>query len=191
MQNTLAWACGQNTALLNSISWLMNLRILIIKCTRWYCLSGDCPGGQKNDVWNWELSGNLLAILQIALLLFVRLTSLPEKPPAIDWAYYKKTIALPGLVDEFEKKVRFSDEQRIRLDAWSKTGRACETFLQLTRSWGFWGVPRSGIQLLCIMWVLQSCSEANGVNPRQDNPLEVWDWHSFFCTHYGFFLLQP
>nr|DBA27874.1 TPA: hypothetical protein GDO54_008322 [Pyxicephalus adspersus] len=33
-----------------------------------------------------------------------KLTSLPAKPPAIDWAYYRTTIAKAGLVDEFEKK---------------------------------------------------------------------------------------
>ncbi|XP_051888898.1 ATP synthase subunit d, mitochondrial [Pristis pectinata] len=33
-----------------------------------------------------------------------RLTSLPEKPPAIDWSYYRKMIVKPGMVDEFEKK---------------------------------------------------------------------------------------
>ena len=34
-----------------------------------------------------------------------RLASLPEAPAAIDWNMYKKTVAVPGLVDEFEKKV--------------------------------------------------------------------------------------
>ncbi|XP_078426958.1 ATP synthase peripheral stalk subunit d, mitochondrial [Cetorhinus maximus] len=33
-----------------------------------------------------------------------RLTSLPEKPPAIDWSYYRKVIVKAGMVDEFEKK---------------------------------------------------------------------------------------
>uniref|UniRef100_A0A8C0GUD6 ATP synthase subunit d, mitochondrial n=1 Tax=Chelonoidis abingdonii TaxID=106734 RepID=A0A8C0GUD6_CHEAB len=41
------------------------------------------------------------------LLHLYRLTSLPEKPPAIDWVYYKTAVAKAGVVDEFEKKVRF------------------------------------------------------------------------------------
>ncbi|XP_051244362.1 ATP synthase subunit d, mitochondrial [Dicentrarchus labrax] len=33
-----------------------------------------------------------------------KLTSLPEKPPAIDWSYYRSAVAKAGMVDEFEKK---------------------------------------------------------------------------------------
>ncbi|XP_015266262.1 PREDICTED: ATP synthase subunit d, mitochondrial [Gekko japonicus] len=38
--------------------------------------------------------------------LSAKLASLPESPPAIDWAFYKTTIARPGMVDEFEKKYK-------------------------------------------------------------------------------------
>uniref|UniRef100_A0A1A8HW05 ATP synthase subunit d, mitochondrial n=1 Tax=Nothobranchius kuhntae TaxID=321403 RepID=A0A1A8HW05_NOTKU len=33
-----------------------------------------------------------------------KLASLPESPAAIDWSYYRSTVAKPGMVDEFEKK---------------------------------------------------------------------------------------
>ncbi|XP_029174081.1 ATP synthase subunit d, mitochondrial [Nylanderia fulva] len=32
-----------------------------------------------------------------------RMTANPEAPPKIDWAYYKKNVALAGLVDKFQK----------------------------------------------------------------------------------------
>ncbi|XP_070790733.1 ATP synthase subunit d, mitochondrial [Pituophis catenifer annectens] len=35
-----------------------------------------------------------------------KLASLPETPPAIDWTFYKTTVANPALVDEFEKKFK-------------------------------------------------------------------------------------
>uniref|UniRef100_A0A8D0GWX9 ATP synthase subunit d, mitochondrial n=1 Tax=Sphenodon punctatus TaxID=8508 RepID=A0A8D0GWX9_SPHPU len=33
-----------------------------------------------------------------------KLAFLPEKPPTIDWAYYKSTLGNASIVDEFEKK---------------------------------------------------------------------------------------
>ncbi|NXA35998.1 ATP5H synthase, partial [Eudromia elegans] len=58
--------------------------------------------------------------------LSARLASLPEKPPAIDWAYYKATVAKAGMVDDFQKK--FSalkvpepvDTQTAKVDAQEK-----------------------------------------------------------------------
>ena len=34
-----------------------------------------------------------------------RLRSLPEKPAAIDWSYYRSAVANTGMVDQFEKQV--------------------------------------------------------------------------------------
>ncbi|NP_001084746.1 uncharacterized protein LOC414718 [Xenopus laevis] len=33
-----------------------------------------------------------------------KLASLPEKPPTIDWAFYRAAVQKAGMVDEFEKK---------------------------------------------------------------------------------------
>ncbi|XP_002739965.1 ATP synthase peripheral stalk subunit d, mitochondrial-like [Saccoglossus kowalevskii] len=33
-----------------------------------------------------------------------KFTALPEKPKAIDWAYYRKRVPVAGLVDKFEKQ---------------------------------------------------------------------------------------
>ncbi|KAL6259421.1 hypothetical protein P5V15_009344 [Pogonomyrmex californicus] len=33
-----------------------------------------------------------------------RMNSNPETPPKIDWAFYKKNISVPGLVDKFQKE---------------------------------------------------------------------------------------
>ncbi|KAM9313663.1 ATP synthase peripheral stalk subunit d, mitochondrial [Pholidichthys leucotaenia] len=35
-----------------------------------------------------------------------KLASLPEKPAAIDWNYYRSAVAKAGMVDDFEKKLK-------------------------------------------------------------------------------------
>lgn len=51
------------------------------------------------------LTLTLFLLSSFLISLYSRLSSLPEAPAAIDWSYYRSTVANSGMVDEFEKKV--------------------------------------------------------------------------------------
>ncbi|XP_048870630.1 ATP synthase subunit d, mitochondrial-like [Brienomyrus brachyistius] len=73
----------------------MSGRRAALKAIDWVSFAERVPPNQKSLFNALKTRSDGLA---------ARLSSLPEKPTTIDWSYYRKAVAKPGLVDEFEKR---------------------------------------------------------------------------------------
>ncbi|XP_071385893.1 ATP synthase subunit d, mitochondrial [Centroberyx affinis] len=66
-----------------------------LKAIDWVAFAERVPPNQRTMFNNLKTRSDAIA---------AKLASLPEKPVAIDWSYYRSVVAKAGMVDEFEKK---------------------------------------------------------------------------------------
>uniref|UniRef100_A0A3Q0SIL9 ATP synthase subunit d, mitochondrial n=1 Tax=Amphilophus citrinellus TaxID=61819 RepID=A0A3Q0SIL9_AMPCI len=72
-------------------------RRVALKAIDWVSFAERIPPNQR---------GMFNALKTRSDAISAKLASLPEKPVAIDWNYYRSAVAKPGMVDEFEKKFK-------------------------------------------------------------------------------------
>ncbi|XP_053564859.1 ATP synthase subunit d, mitochondrial [Bombina bombina] len=70
-------------------------RRVALKAVDWMAFAERVPPNQK---------AMFIALKTRSDAVAAKLISLPEKPPTIDWAFYRTAVAKAGMVDEFEKK---------------------------------------------------------------------------------------
>uniref|UniRef100_A0A8C6UNN2 ATP synthase subunit d, mitochondrial n=1 Tax=Neogobius melanostomus TaxID=47308 RepID=A0A8C6UNN2_9GOBI len=70
-------------------------RRVAVKAIDWLAFAERVPPNQKSMFNALKTRSDAIA---------AKLASLPETPVVIDWNKYRKAVALPGMVDEFEKK---------------------------------------------------------------------------------------
>uniref|UniRef100_A0A3P8S7P4 ATP synthase subunit d, mitochondrial n=1 Tax=Amphiprion percula TaxID=161767 RepID=A0A3P8S7P4_AMPPE len=76
-------------------------RRVALKAIDWVAFAERVPPNQR---------GMFNALKTRSDAIAAKLNSLPETPAAIDWSYYKSAVAKAGMVDEFEKKVSFTQQ---------------------------------------------------------------------------------
>ncbi|XP_034960314.1 ATP synthase subunit d, mitochondrial [Zootoca vivipara] len=109
----------------------MAARRFTLKAVDWMAFAERVPPNQKPMFNALKTRSDALA---------AKLASLPENPPAIDWAFYKTTIAEKGMVDEFEKKFKAIkipepvDTQSSKIDAQEKEAdKNAASFIQASK----------------------------------------------------------
>ncbi|XP_059196045.1 ATP synthase subunit d, mitochondrial [Centropristis striata] len=72
-------------------------RRVALKAIDWLAFAERVPPNQKAMFNSLKTRSDAIA---------AKFVSLPEAPAAIDWSYYRSTVARAGMVDEFEKKFK-------------------------------------------------------------------------------------
>ncbi|KAG7275335.1 hypothetical protein CRUP_035962 [Coryphaenoides rupestris] len=72
-------------------------RRVAVKAIDWVSFAERIPANQRSMFNSLKTRSDAIS---------AKLTSLPQSPAVIDWAFYRTTVARPGMVDEFEKKFK-------------------------------------------------------------------------------------
>uniref|UniRef100_A0A3Q0S9Q2 ATP synthase subunit d, mitochondrial n=1 Tax=Amphilophus citrinellus TaxID=61819 RepID=A0A3Q0S9Q2_AMPCI len=107
-------------------------RRVALKAIDWVSFAERIPPNQR---------GMFNALKTRSDAISAKLASLPEKPVAIDWNYYRSAVAKPGMVDEFEKKFKAlqipepTDTQSSAINAQeAESNKSAQTYVEASKA---------------------------------------------------------